>query len=86
MFHQVFHLSRFEGAHAHRFRQTLATAQFDKGWTTEVLRSSSGVVQTSFSATDEQWTFERQELISSLAQDVRSSRFLGNLKKAACKC
>ena len=32
---RVFARSEVEGAHAHRFRHTLATALLEKGWTTE---------------------------------------------------
>jgi integrase len=32
---RVFRISKVEGAHAHRFRHTLATALLEKGWTME---------------------------------------------------
>ena len=78
---RVFELSEVEGAHAHRFRHTLATALLEKGWTTEdvaiVLGSSPNIILRHYA----QWTIQRQERISSLAQDVWSGKFLATSKK-----
>jgi hypothetical protein len=71
------------GAHAHRFRHTLATALLEKGWTTEdvsdVLGSTPEIIQKHYA----QWTVQRQERILSLAQDVWSGKFLASSKKVA---
>ncbi len=78
---RVFELSEVEGAHAHRFRHTLATALLEKGWTTEdvaiVLGNSPDIVRQHYA----QWTIQRQERILSLAQDVWDVRFLSDSKK-----
>jgi hypothetical protein len=70
-----------EGAHAHRFRHTLATALLEKGWTTEdvadVLGSTPEIIRKHYA----QWTARRQERISSLAQDVWAVGFLSDSKK-----
>lgn len=70
-------------AHAHRFRHTLATALLEKGWTTEdvalVLGSTPDIIRRHYA----QWTIQRQERISSLAQDVWDVRFLSGSKKLA---
>jgi integrase/recombinase XerD len=80
---RVFELSGVEGAHAHRFRHTLATALLEKGWTTEdvsdVLGSTPEVIRKHYA----QWTAQRQERILSLAQDVWSGKFLASSKKLA---
>lgn len=72
---RVFKISKVEGAHAHRFRHTLATALLEKGWTTEdvaiVLGSTPEIIRRHYA----QWTIQRQERISSLAQDVWNVRF-----------
>lgn len=44
---RVFELSEVRGAHAHRFRHTLATALLEKRWTTEDVHSSSAAHQIS---------------------------------------
>ncbi len=78
---RVFKLSEVEGAHAHRFRHTLATALLEKGWTTEdvsdVLGSTPEIIRKHYA----QWTVQRQERISSLAQDVWDVGFLSDSKK-----
>jgi len=80
---RVFEISGVEGAHAHRFRHTLATALLEKGWTTEdvsdVLGSTPEIIRKHYA----QWTAQRQERISSLAQDVWSGKFLASSKKSA---
>lgn len=77
----MFELSEVEGAHAHRFRHTLATALLEKGWTTEdvsdVLGSTPEIIRKHYA----QWTSKRQERISSLVQDVWDVRFLSDSKK-----
>jgi integrase len=78
---RVFELSGVKGAHAHRFRHTLATALLEKGWTTEdvanVLGSTPEIIRKHYA----QWTVQRQERISSLAQDVWDVGFLSDSKK-----
>ncbi len=78
---RVFEHSGVKGAHAHRFRHTLATALLEKGWTTEdvalVLGSTPDMIRRHYA----QWTIQRQERISSLAQDVWDVRFLSGSKK-----
>ncbi len=78
---RVFELSGVAGAHAHRFRHTIATALLEKGWTTEdvadVLGSTPEIIRKHYA----QWTVQRQERISSLAQDVWSGKFLASSKK-----
>jgi site-specific recombinase XerD len=80
---RVFELSKVDGAHAHRFRHTLATALLEKGWTTEdvsdVLGSTPEIIRKHYA----QWTVQRQERILSLAQDVWDVRFLSGSKKSA---
>lgn len=80
---RVFELSGVEGAHAHRFRHTLATALLEKGWTTEdvsdVLGSTPEIIRKHYA----QWTAQRQERILSLAQDVWDVGFLSDSKKPA---
>lgn len=80
---RVFEISEVEGAHAHRFRHTLATALLEKGWTTEdvaiVLGSTPEIIRRHYA----QWTIQRQERISSLAQDVWNVRFLSGSTKLA---
>jgi hypothetical protein len=80
---RVFELSEVAGAHAHRFRHTLATALLEKGWTTEdvaiILGSTPNIIQRHYA----QWTIQRQERISSLAQDVWNVGFLSGSKKLA---
>ena len=80
---RVFELSMVDGAHAHRFRHTLATALLEKGWTTEdvalVLGSTPDIIRRHYA----QWTIQRQERISSLAQDVWDVRFLSGSKNLA---
>ena len=80
---RVFELSEVEGAHAHRFRHTLATALLKKGWTTEdvadVLGSTPEIIRKHYA----QWTVQRQERILSLAQDVWDVRFLSDSKKSS---
>jgi len=80
---RVFELSEVAGAHAHRFRHTLATALLEKGWTTEdveiVLGSTPDIILRHYA----QWTIQRQERITSLAQDVWSGKFLATAKKLA---
>lgn len=80
---RVFEISEVSGAHAHRFRHTLATALLEKGWTTEdvaiVLGSTPEIIRRHYA----QWTIQRQERISSLAQDVWNVRFLSGSKKLA---
>ena len=80
---RVFKLSEVEGAHAHRFRHTLATALLEKGWTTEdvsdVLGSTPEIIRKHYA----QWTAQRQERILSLAQDVWDVGFLSDSKKLA---
>jgi site-specific recombinase XerD len=80
---RVFELSEVRGAHAHRFRHTLATALLEKGWTTEdvaiVLASTPEVIRRHYA----QWTTERQERIWSLAQDVWSGKFLATSKNSS---
>jgi integrase len=72
---RVFELSGVVGAHAHRFRHTLATALLEKGWTTEdvsdVLGSTPEIIRKHYA----QWTVQRQECVSSLAQDMWSVGF-----------
>ncbi len=79
----MFEISEVSGAHAHRFRHTLATALLEKGWTTEdvaiVLGSTPEIIRRHYA----QWTIQRQERISSLAQDVWNVRFLSGSKKLA---
>lgn len=79
---RVFKHSGVEGAHAHRFRHTLATALLEKGWTTEdvalVLGSTPDIIRRHYA----QWTIQRQERIMSLAQDVWDVRFLSGSKKS----
>jgi integrase len=78
---RVFEISGVEGAHAHRFRHTLATALLEKGWTTEdvadVLGSTPEIIRKHYA----QWTVKRQERILSLAHDVWDVRFLSDSKK-----
>ena len=78
---RVFEISKVEGAHAHRFRHTLATALLEKGWTTEdvadVLGSTPAIIRKHYA----QWTVKRQERIISLAQDVWDVGFLSDSKK-----
>jgi site-specific recombinase XerD len=78
---RVFELSGVGGAHAHRFRHTIATALLEKGWTTEdvadVLGSTPEIIRKHYA----QWTVQRQERILSLAQDVWSGKFLASSKK-----
>ena len=80
---RVFDDSGVDGAHAHRFRHTLATALLEKGWTTEdvsiVLGSTPDIIRRHYA----QWTTERQERIWSLAQDVWSGKFLASSKKTS---
>jgi integrase len=80
---RVFELSEVAAAHAHRFRHTLATALLEKGWTTEnvaiVLGSTPDIILRHYA----QWTIQRQERVSSLAQDVWSGKFLATSKKLA---
>lgn len=80
---RVFKHSGVKGAHAHRFRHTLATALLEKGWTTEdvaiVLGSTPDIIRRHYA----QWTTERQERIWSLAQDVWSGKFLASSKRTA---
>ena len=80
---RVFELSEVEGAHAHRFRHTLATALLEKGWTTEdvadVLGSTPEIIRKHYA----QWTESRQERIWSLAQDVWNVRFLSDSKNSS---
>jgi integrase len=75
----VFDLSEVDGAHAHRFRHTLATALLEKGWATEsvaiVLGTSPGIVWQHYA----QRTIQRQERI--LAQNVWDVRLLSDSKK-----
>jgi site-specific recombinase XerD len=77
---RVFELSGVKGAHAHRFRHTLATALLEKGWTTEdvadVLGSTPEIIRKHYA----QWTVRRQERISNLAQDVWDVGFLSDSK------
>lgn len=72
---RVFELSEVDGAHAHRFRHTLATALLEKGWTTEdveiVLGSTPEIIRRHYA----QWTIQRQERIS------WNVRFLSGSKK-----
>jgi hypothetical protein len=79
----VFELSEVEGAHAHRFRHTLATALLEKGWTTEdvsdVLGSTPEIIRKHYA----QWTIQRQERISRLTQDMWDVRFWSDSKKLA---
>ena len=78
---RVFAISEVEGAHAHRFRHTLATGLLEKGWTTEdvatVLGSSPAIIRKHYA----QWTVQRQERISSLAHDVWDDRILSGTEK-----
>jgi integrase len=78
---RVFELSEVKGAHAHRFRHTLATALLEKGWTTEdvsnVLGSTPEIIRKHYA----QWTVQWQERILSLAQDVWSGKFSQARKK-----
>jgi integrase len=78
---RVFELSEVRGAHAHRFRHTLATALLEKGWTTEdvsdVLGSTPEIIRKHYA----QWTFQRQERISRLAQDMWADGFWSDSKK-----
>jgi integrase len=78
---RVFELSGVAGAHAHRFRHTLATALLEKGWTTEhvsdVLGSSPKIIRKHYAQSTVQW----QERILSLAQDVWSGKFWQGRKK-----
>ena len=78
---RVFQLSEVEAAHAHRFRHTLATALLEKGWTTEdvsdVLGSTPEIIRKHYA----QWTDQRQERISSLAQDMWADGFWSDSKK-----
>ncbi len=80
---RVFKLSEVEGAHAHRFRHALATALLEKGWTTEdvsdVLGSTPEIIRKHYA----QWTIQRQERISILAQDVWDVGFLSDSKKSS---
>lgn len=80
---RVFEISEVAGAHAHRFRHTLATALLEKGWTTEdvaiVLGSTPDIILRHYA----QWTTQRQDRISSLAQDVWSGKFLATTKALA---
>jgi hypothetical protein len=80
---EVNEISEVGGAHAHRFRHTLATALLEKGWTTEdvsdVLGSTPEIIRKHYA----QWTVQRQERILRLAQDVWDVRFLSGSKKTA---
>lgn len=80
---RMFEISEVAGAHAHRFRHTLATALLEKGRTTEdvaiVLGSTPNIILRHYA----QWTTQRQERISSLAQDVWSGKFLASSRKLA---
>jgi site-specific recombinase XerD len=67
---RVFKISKVEGAHAHRFRHTLATGLLEKGRSIDdvaiILGSSPTIIRKHYA----QWTIQRQERISSLAHDV----------------
>ncbi len=80
---RVFKRSGVKGAHAHRFRHTLATALLEKGWTMEdvaiVLGSSPDIIRRHYA----QWSTQRQERIFTLAQDVWSGTFLPHSEKSA---
>ncbi len=73
---RVFEISAVPGAHAHRFRHTLATALLEKGWTTEDVAIVLGSTPTIIHKHYAQWSIQRQERIASLVQDVWSVRFL----------
>jgi integrase len=79
---RVFKISGVPGAHAHRFRHTLATVLLEKGWTTEdvaiVLGSTPNIIHKHYA----QWSTQRQERITSLVQDVWSVRFLSGTQKS----
>jgi site-specific recombinase XerD len=78
---RVFEISEVKGAHAHRFRHTLATALLEKGWTCEdvaiVLASTPEIIRKHYA----QWTIQRQERISRLTQAMWSGKFLARSEK-----
>jgi site-specific recombinase XerD len=78
---RVFEISGVEGAHAHRFRHTLATGLLARGRTLDqvaiVLGSSPAIIGKHYA----QWTTQRQEQISSLAQDVWDDEILSGTEK-----
>jgi site-specific recombinase XerD len=78
---RVFQHAGVEGAHAHRFRHTLATGVLEKGWTiddlADVLGSTPNIIRKHY----QQWSIRRQERISSLAQHMWSGKFLATSNK-----
>jgi integrase/recombinase XerD len=62
------------------FANTLATGLLEKGWTTEdvalVLGSTPEIIRKHYA----QWTVQRQERVTRLAQDVWSGKFLARSK------
>jgi site-specific recombinase XerD len=80
---RVFQLSEVEGAHAHRFRHTLATEILAAGGTFEdaatILGSSPAIIRKYYA----QWSIQRQERTSSLLQTLFSGTSLTQTQEAA---
>lgn len=70
---RVFKLSEVPGAHAHRFRHTLATRLLEKGWTFDdvalVLGNSPGVVRKHYG----QWSKLRQDRVTEMMKGLQES-------------
>lgn len=83
---RVFELSEVPGAHAHRFRHTMATRILGNGGTAEdaanILGNSPAVILRHYAT----FSVQRQERIRSLLQAVRSGTDLAQLEKQDPKC
>lgn len=81
----VFKLSGVPGAHAHRFRHTLATQMLEGGLSFEdvssVLGSSPQIIRKHYA----QWSVKRQERIENLLQTVHNGTILEQTQNGDCK-
>ena len=79
----VFRASQVSGAHAHRFRHTLATELLEAGGSiedaAEVLGNSPMIIRKHYA----KWSFARQQRISSLMQAVFSGTKLVQMKNTS---
>jgi site-specific recombinase XerD len=82
--HRVFELSGVAGAHAHRFRHTLATEIMEReGGDAQVAATILGITPAIVLRHYAQWSIKRQERIESLLQTVFGASLAHEKKQAA---
>ncbi len=80
---RVFQLSGVTGAHAHRFRHTLATEILARGGTERDAADVLGISETIVRNHYAKWASARQERIDRLMKAIQSGTFLAQTENEA---